>query len=77
MFKLVKFAIGLTLVAVMVWFGACVPLGDHTLFGHMSRIWDADETQDLVEGTKKSAGPAVDRVKRGVKAGVREANKQE
>jgi hypothetical protein len=77
MFKLVKFAIGLVLVAVFVWFGATVPLGKHTLFGHVSRIWNSDETQDLVEGTKESAGPAVDKVKRGVKAGMEEASKKE
>jgi len=56
------------LIAFLV-FGATVPLGKHTLFGHLARIWKSDETQDLVEDVKESTGPMVDKVKRGAKAG--------
>jgi hypothetical protein len=50
--------------------GFTVPLGQRTLFGHVSNIWSADETQELVDGVKDSSGPLVDRVKRGVEAGL-------
>ncbi len=69
---------GLILLAALIGFvifGATVKLGERTLFQHVSRIWHSDETQDMVEGVKKESGPMVDRVKRGVKAGVKEAKR--
>ena len=68
-----KILLGLVIVAAIVWFGASVRLGKHTLFGHFEAIFKSDETHDLVEGTKESIDPAVDRVKRSVKAGMDEA----
>ena len=65
MFKLIKFLISMSLIAGFVWFGATVPLGKHTLFGHFKAIWNSKETQDMVEGTKEAAAPAVDKLKRG------------
>jgi len=70
---LLKFVIGLVLVAALVWFGMSVRLGKHTLFGHFEAIFESDETKDLVDGTKETIDPAVERVKRGVKAGMDEA----
>lgn len=75
MFKLIKWVIIGAFVAGFIWFGMNVKLGNHTLFGHVSRIWKSDETQDLVKGTKEAAGPTVDKVKRAVEAGVEEAKK--
>jgi hypothetical protein len=75
MFKLMKWVIFGAFVAGFIWFGSNVNLGKHTLFGHVQRIWKSEETQDLVEGTKEAAGPTVEKVKRGVKAGVDEARK--
>jgi hypothetical protein len=75
MFRLLKLLVWIGVIAGFIWFGATVPLGKHTLFGHVQRIWKSDETQDLVEGTKEKAGPTIDRVKRGVEAGVSEAKK--
>jgi hypothetical protein len=72
MFGLIKLLLFLAFVAVFVWFGRTVKIGKYTLFGHVERIWRTEEAQDLVEGAKESAGPAVDKLKRGVKAGVRE-----
>ena len=73
MFRLVRFFITLAVLVIFIWFGATVDLGKHTLFGHVRRIWKSDEAQDLVEGTKDKAGPAVDRLKRGVETGVKAA----
>ena len=73
--RLIRSAISLAFLAVFLIVGATVPIGEHTLFGHIKRIWSADETQDLVKGVKKEAGPAMERIERGVKAGVEEAKK--
>jgi len=77
MFSLLKFLMFLAMVGVVIWFGTSVKLGDHTLFGHAKRIWNTSETQDLVNGAKEKAGPAVEKVKRGVKAGLDEAEKDD
>ena len=77
MFSLLKFLVFLAMVGVVIWFGTSVKLGDHTLFGHAQRIWNTSETQDLVNGAKEKAGPAVEKVKRGVKAGLDEAEKDD
>ncbi len=77
MWSMLKFLMFLALIVAFVWFGKTVPIGKHTLFGHVSRIWKTNEAQDLVEGAKETAGPAVEKVKRGVKAGVDEATRPE
>jgi len=74
-FRLIRFLFWVALIAGFIWFGFSVPLGKHTLFGHISRIWHTHETQDLVKGTEEAAKPVVDKVKRGVKAGVDEAQR--
>jgi hypothetical protein len=75
MFGFIKFLFYVGLLAVFIWFGATVPLGNHTLFGHVSRIWKSDETRDLVDGTKKAIKPAADKAKRAIQAGVDEARR--
>ncbi len=70
---LIRSLITLVVVGFLVIVGATVPLGDKTFFGHVRQIWSAEETQDLVEAVKEKSGPMVERVKRGVEAGVREA----
>lgn len=72
MLKLLRLLLSLALLGGFVWFGATVPLGNHTLFGHVGRIWRADETQDLVEGARDTARPAVEKVRRGVEKGIEE-----
>lgn len=63
----------LTLVAVVAFFGSTVKLGQRTFFGHVRAIWATDEAQDMRKGLGEKAGPALERVKRGVKAGVKAA----
>ena len=63
-----RMCVSLALLVCCVWVGATVPLGEHTFFGHVARIWEAEETQDLIQGTQEAAAPAVDRVKKGVEA---------
>jgi hypothetical protein len=75
MFRFIKFLFTLACLGAFVWFGMSVPLGRYTLFQHVSRIWNTQETQDMVKGVKETAGPAVDRAERAVKKGVEEAQK--
>jgi hypothetical protein len=66
MLKLVAFV---ALFAGLCWFGTMVPLGSHTLFGHLHAISETKESQDLFDGTRQSARPLVDNVRRRI-AGV-------
>src|ERR1043165_9258543 len=52
------------LFAGFCWFGTQVPLGSHTLFGHLHAIAGTRESQDLFDGTRESAKPLVDNVRR-------------
>jgi hypothetical protein len=64
MFRIIKFLMGMVSLAVFVWFGANVPLGSRTLFEHLQAIGRTRETQDLLEGTRQSAKPLVDGVRK-------------
>lgn len=65
----------LVVLGGLAYFGATVELGQRTFFGHVARIWTTDETQDLVEGVKESGAPVMERIKRGVQAGLEEARR--
>jgi hypothetical protein len=52
------------LFAGFCWFGTQVPLGAHTLFGHLHAIAGTKESQELFDGTRESAKPLVDNVRR-------------
>jgi hypothetical protein len=64
LFRLIKFLVGLALLAAFVWIGANVPLGSRTLFEHLQAIGRTRETKDLLEGTRESARPLMDSVRR-------------
>jgi hypothetical protein len=64
MFRLLKLAVGLMAFVAIAWFGMTVQLGSRTLFGHLYAIGQTKASQDLVDGTKRAAGPLVDDVKR-------------
>ena len=61
---MLKGAFFLALLGGFVWFGSTVMLGSHTLFGHLQAISHTKESQDLLDGTKQSAKPLVDDVRR-------------
>ncbi len=85
---MIRFVLLLLVAIFVVWCGTTVKLGDYTCAGHMKRIWNSDETKDFKEGVKQKAtsqstkelvrdiedqaAPVVDKVKRGVKAGIKE-----
>lgn len=62
MFKLIKLFIGLLGLGAFVWLGLTVPLGDKTLFGHLSAIGQSKESQQLVKGTKDKVGDLKKRI---------------
>ena len=70
---MIRLLVFLALAAGFVWFGSSVNLGKRTLFGHVRAIWATEQVQDLKHGVEEKAAPAVDRVKRGVKAGIHAA----
>jgi hypothetical protein len=63
------------LFAGFCWFGTQVPLGSHTLFGHLHAIAGTKESQDLFEGTRDSAKPLVNDVRRRI-AGAAEPKEE-
>ena len=66
---MIGFLIKVALVATLVFAAFTVKLGDKTLVGHIRAIWHSSEAQDLKQGVKETAGPAAQRVKRGIEAG--------
>lgn len=77
MFGLLRTLIVLAILGSLVYCGATVKLGERTFFGHVSRIWSSDETQELVDGVKETGEPVMDKVKRGVKAGYKEFSSED
>ncbi|MBC8131646.1 MAG: hypothetical protein H7X95_01590 [Deltaproteobacteria bacterium] len=64
MFRLIKFLLGVAGLVLFVWFGANVPLGTRTLFEHLQAIGRTRETQDLFDGTRDSAKPLLEGVRK-------------
>ncbi len=72
---LIRSLVTLCMLALFVWIGATVPLGERTLFGHIGNIWSSEEARELRDGVQEAGGPVVEKVERGVKAGIREATR--
>ena len=73
---LIRSTLSLVLLGGILLVGFTVPVGQRTLFGHVANIWSSDEAQELVESVKESSGPLVERVKRGVEAGLADDSKE-
>ncbi len=76
-FRLLRSLVALAILVSLAYCGATVKLGKYTAFGHVKRIWGAEETQDMVDGVKETSEPVVDKVKRGVKAGYEEMTRDD
>ena len=74
---MIRFLLYLVIAIGLVYFATTVPLGKRTLVGHVRAIWHTEEVQELKQGVKDKAGPAVDRLERGVKAGYKAATDKE
>jgi hypothetical protein len=65
----IRLLVWLAILAVLAYVAFTVPLGRKTFAQHVRSIWHTEQVQELKEGVKETAGPAVHRVERGVKAG--------
>lgn len=65
----IRLLVYLALAGAIAFFGATVKLGNRTFFGHVRAIWQTEEAQELKEGVKDKAGPAAERLKKGIEAG--------
>ncbi|HET7503750.1 MAG TPA: hypothetical protein VFK02_22170 [Kofleriaceae bacterium] len=70
---MIRFLLYLAIAVIVVYVATTVPLGKRTLVGHIRAIWHTEEVQELKQGVKEKAGPAVQRLERGVKAGYHAA----
>ncbi len=66
---MIKLLVYLVIIVALVYAGSTVKLGKRTFFGHVRAIWHTEEVQDLKDGVKETAGPTVDKLERGAKAG--------
>ena len=71
---MIRLLLILVLAAGLAYAGATVKLGKRTFFEHVRAIWATEEVQDLKHGVEDKTAPAVERVRRGVKAGFEAAN---
>ena len=62
MLKLIKIFIGMVGLGAFVWWGVTVPLGERTLFQHVSAIAGSRESRELVRGTKEKVADLKKRV---------------
>ncbi len=63
----------LIVAGALAYLALTVKLGDRTFAEHAVNIWASDEAQELVDGLEEESGPMLERIKRGVQAGVEEA----
>jgi hypothetical protein len=70
---MLRFLIYAVIAIGLAYCATTVPLGKRTFVGHVRAIWHTEEAQELKDGVKNTAGPTVDRIERGVKAGYKAA----
>ena len=69
---MIRSLIFLCLLGGFIYVGATVNLGKRTLFGHIANIWRSDEAKEMREDVSDTAGPMIEKAKRGAKAGWEE-----
>jgi hypothetical protein len=68
MFRLLRLLLSCLILLIVLWFVVSVPIGKHTLWGHVVRIARTPEARDLTDGAKAAAKDAAARVEREVKS---------
>src|SRR5205807_1324600 len=66
MFRILRWLLSLAATAGLLWAAYRVPLGKHTLFGHVRAIFGTQEAKDLAEGTEQEAEKVAERVRNGL-----------
>jgi len=75
--RMIRLLVFLAIAGGLAFCGSTVKLGNRTFFGHIRAIWATEEVQDLKEGVKDKAGPAANKVKKGVEAGYKAMTEDE
>lgn len=75
--RMIRFLVLLVLAGALAFCGSTVKLGNRTFFGHVRAIWATNEVRDLKDGVKEKAGPAAEKVKKGVSAGYKAMTEEE
>ncbi|HEX2689765.1 MAG TPA: hypothetical protein VHN14_24270 [Kofleriaceae bacterium] len=70
---MIRFLVYLAIALGLAYVATTVPLGKRTFVGHVRAIWHTEEVQQLKAGVKEKAGPAMNRLERGVRAGYKAA----
>jgi hypothetical protein len=65
----IKLIVYLAIIGGLAYCGATVKLGNKTFFEHVRAIWHTEEVQELKHGVEDKAGPTVDKLEKGAKAG--------
>jgi hypothetical protein len=65
----IKLVLYLAIIIGLAYCGATVKLGNKTFFEHVRAIWHTEEVQDLKKGVEDKAGPTMDKLEKGAKAG--------
>lgn len=68
MYRFVRMMVTMAILFVVVYFAVTVPIGKHTLWGHLVRIAHSPEAQDLADGAKETAKDAARRAQQELEA---------
>jgi hypothetical protein len=63
MFRLIRLLVSLAMTAAFIWFAVTVPLGKHTLWGHLLAIFSTPQAKDLADGTREQAHKVAERMR--------------
>lgn len=61
---MLRFLFSCVVLCAFIWFSVSVPLGKHTLWGHVVRISRTSEAKDLAVGAKDTAKDVARKVQR-------------
>lgn len=75
--RLIRSLISLAILGLLIYLGATVNLGTRTFFGHVANIWRSEEAAELRHDVGKTAGPILDKARRGAEAGWEEATRHD
>lgn len=75
--RLIRSLISLAILGLLIYLGATVNLGKRTFFGHIANIWRSEEAAELRKDVGNTAGPVLDKAKRGAEAGWEEATRDD
>ena len=66
MWRLFRWLLSLSVLAVCAYLACTVPLGKRTLYGHLRAIFATPEAKDLASGTKQEARDLIKRAQKNI-----------